>query len=100
MRSDAVETNELNDPAAAARAAEAAGAPVRRLAALVMTAVDDRKGVDAVALDVAELTELTDTMVIVTGTSNRHVKAIVDHVLMVGEVQRGRRDRHGRSGTK
>ena len=46
-----------------------------------MAAVDDRKGVDAVALDVSGLTELTDIMVIVTGTSNRHVKAIVDSVL-------------------
>lgn len=47
-----------------------------------MAAVDDRKGVDPVALDVSALTELTDTMVIVSGTSNRHVKAIVDNVLV------------------
>ena len=72
MRSDAVETSELNDPA-------------RRLGALVMAAVDDRKGVDPMALDVSKLTELTDTMVIVTGTSNRHVKAIVDNVLLVAK---------------
>ena len=72
MRSDAVETRELNEPA-------------RRLGALVMAAVDDRKGVDAVALDVSELTELTDTMVIVTGTSNRHVKAIVDNILLAAK---------------
>ena len=50
-----------------------------------MAAVDDRKGVDPVALDVSELTELTDTMVIVTGTSNRHVKAIVDNVLLAAK---------------
>lgn len=61
-RSDAVETSELNN--------------------LVMAAVDDRKGVDPVALDVSALTELTDTMVIVSGTSNRHVQAIVDNVLL------------------
>lgn len=72
MRSDAVETSELNDAA-------------RRLGALVMAAVDDRKGVDPVALDVSKLTELTDTMVIVTGTSNRHVKAIVDNVLLAAK---------------
>lgn len=46
-----------------------------------MAAVGDRKGVDPVALDVSTLTELTDAMVIVSGTSNRHIKAIVDNVL-------------------
>ncbi len=61
-RSDAVNTSDLND--------------------IVLAAVDDRKGVDPVALDVSALTELTDSMVIVTGTSNRHVKAIVDNVLL------------------
>ena len=48
---------------------------------LVLAAVDDRKGVDPVALDVSSLTDVTDFMVIVSGTSNRHVKAIVDNVL-------------------
>lgn len=48
---------------------------------LVLTAVDDRKGVEPVALDVAALTEVTDYMVICSGSSNRHVKAIVDNVL-------------------
>ena len=65
VRRDTVESSELND--------------------LVMAAVDDRKGVDPLALDVSELTELTDTMVIVTGTSNRHVKAIVDNVLLAAK---------------
>ncbi len=48
---------------------------------LVMTAVEDRKAVDPVALDVSTLTDVTDYMVIVSGTSSRHVKAIVDNVL-------------------
>ena len=48
---------------------------------LVLVAIDDRKGVDAVVLDVSKSTDVTDYMVIVGGTSNRHVKAIVDHVL-------------------
>ena len=48
---------------------------------LVLVAIDDRKGVDAVVLDVSTATDVTDYMVIVGGTSNRHVKAIVDHVL-------------------
>ena len=48
---------------------------------LVVAAVEDRKGVDVVVLDVAAVTDVTDHMIIVGGTSNRHVKSIVDHVL-------------------
>ena len=48
---------------------------------LVVAAVEDRKGVDVVVLDVSAVTDVTDHMVIVGGTSNRHVKSIVDHVL-------------------
>lgn len=68
-RSDTVKNSELNEPG-------------QHLAALVLAAVDDRKGVDPKALNVSSLTELTDVMVIVSGTSNRHVKAIVDNVLL------------------
>jgi len=50
---------------------------------LVLESVEDRKGVEPLALDVTALTDITDTMVIVGGTSNRHVKAIVDNVLEV-----------------
>ena len=55
------------------------------LRALVMTAAQDRKAVNPLALDVSSMTEVTDTMVVVSGTSNRHVKAIVDHVLDVAK---------------
>ena len=48
---------------------------------LALAAVDDRKGVDAVVLEVSSLTEIADYMVMVSGTSSRHVKAIVDNVL-------------------
>ena len=44
----------------------------------VVAALEDLKGVNIVALDVAALTPMTDHMVLVTGTSNRHVKALVD----------------------
>ncbi len=83
MGSDAVKTDESNDPVVEGVAPEAESA--RRLAALVMAALDDRKAVDPVALDVSRLTELTDRMVIATGTSNRHVKAIVDNVLLAAK---------------
>ena len=44
----------------------------------IVAALEDLKGVNIVTLDVAALTPMTDHMVLVTGTSNRHVKALVD----------------------
>ena len=44
----------------------------------VVAALEDLKGVNIVTRDVAALTPMTDHMVLVTGTSNRHVKALVD----------------------
>ena len=51
------------------------------LKALLLAAARDRKGVAPRLLDVTALTDVTDAMLIVGGTSGRHVKAIVDHVL-------------------
>jgi len=48
---------------------------------LVVQALDDVKGVDITALDVRGKTAITDFMVIATGTSDRHVKALADNVL-------------------
>lgn len=48
---------------------------------LVVDALEDRKGRDIVALDVRGATNITDYMVIVSGTSSRHVKALVDEVI-------------------
>ena len=47
----------------------------------VVAALEDLKGHDILALKVADLTTITDYMVLVSGTSNRHVKAMVDQVL-------------------
>ena len=86
-------------PAAAAKTAArpAAGKPaarakapartVRRAAAaptvqqVVLDALHDMKAVDVKALDVRGLTDITDTMVVASGTSDRHVKSIADRVL-------------------
>ena len=38
----------------------------------------DLKGRDLVTLPVAELTDITDYMILASGTSNRHVKSLVD----------------------
>ena len=47
---------------------------------LVVEALDDVKARDIVRLDVRDMTTVTDYMVVASGTSNRHVKALVDNV--------------------
>ena len=47
----------------------------------IVTALEDIKGHNIRALDVSEVTSITDFMVLVSGTSNRHVKAMVDQVV-------------------
>ena len=48
---------------------------------VVLDALSDMKAVDVKALDVRGLTDITDTMVVASGTSDRHVKSIADRVL-------------------
>ena len=52
-----------------------------RLKALVTTALEDLKAVDVVVLNVRKLTTITDTMIIASGTSDRHVRAMADSVI-------------------
>ena len=52
----------------------------RDLRNLVVEALTDRRGRDVVVLEVSALTDVTDYMVLVTGTSRRHVRALVDAV--------------------
>ena len=47
----------------------------------IVTALEDGKGQDIQALDVTNLTPITDFMVLVSGTSNRHVRSLVDQVI-------------------
>jgi len=51
-----------------------------QLSDLVIAALDDIKAKDIVRLDVRDMTTVTDYMVVASGTSNRHVKALVDNV--------------------
>ncbi|MBL4828101.1 MAG: ribosome silencing factor [Spongiibacteraceae bacterium] len=49
---------------------------------LAVDALDDLKGKDIVTLDVRKLTDMTDYMVICTGTSNRHVRSLAGNVAL------------------
>jgi ribosome-associated protein len=66
---------------AARPAAPKAKAPKPTLRDTVLAALADMKAVDVKALDVRGITDITDTMVVASGTSDRHVKSIADRVL-------------------
>lgn len=67
---------------AAAKPAAKAPAKARSgLRDLVLAALADMKAVNVKALDVRGLTDITDTMVMASGTSDRHVKSIADRVV-------------------
>lgn len=51
-----------------------------QLSDLVVEALEEVKAQDIVKLDVRNLTTVTDYMVVASGTSNRHVKALADAV--------------------
>jgi len=57
------------------------------LLALVIAALEDVKGVDIRVIDVRDLTSITDRMVIASGTSTRHVKALADNVALKAKQQ-------------
>ena len=50
------------------------------LLALVQGELNERKALNLTVLDVRDKTSFTDYMVVVTGTSNRHLKALCDYV--------------------
>lgn len=52
----------------------------KELCALVVDALDDVKAQDIVTLDVRRMTSVTDYMIVASGTSTRHVKALVENV--------------------
>jgi ribosome-associated protein len=55
-----------------------------QLCDLVVDALEEVKAKDIVKLDVRELTTVTDYMIVASGTSNRHVKALADAVAEKG----------------
>ncbi|TVZ37811.1 ribosome-associated protein [Alteromonadaceae bacterium 2753L.S.0a.02] len=52
---------------------------------IVVNALEDLKGKEIVELDVTTLSDVMDTLVIATGTSNRHVKSLANNVVEDGK---------------
>lgn len=55
---------------------------VEEIKDIALEALDDLKGRDAITLDVRAMTDITDYMLVCTGTSNRHVKSLADNVAL------------------
>lgn len=51
-----------------------------QLKRLVVEALEDAKGRDVRILDVHDMTDITDFMIIASGTSDRHVRALAERV--------------------
>ena len=51
-----------------------------KLRDLIVAALEDGKAIDIVKLDVRDMTTMTDYMVVASGTSNRHVRALANAV--------------------
>jgi ribosome-associated protein len=51
-----------------------------QLCTLVVDALEEVKAKDITVLDVRDMTDVTDYMVVASGTSNRHVKALIENV--------------------
>jgi ribosome-associated protein len=51
------------------------------LKSIVLAALDDMKALDVKVLDVRGLTDIADTMVIASGTSDRHVRSVAQRVV-------------------
>jgi ribosome-associated protein len=64
----------------AAKKKPAKAAPHSPIVDIVLRAMDDMKAVNIVTLDVRGVTDVADAMVIASGNSDRHVRAIADRV--------------------
>ena len=65
----------------AARPKKTAKKPSGALTDIAVAALADMKAVNVKVLDVRKLTDVADTMIVATGTSDRHVKSIADRVV-------------------
>jgi ribosome-associated protein len=53
----------------------------RSVETVVIATLADMKAVNVKVLDVRKLTDITDTMVIASGTSDRHVRSIAERII-------------------
>ncbi len=51
------------------------------VADVIINALENVKARDVTVLNVTELTDVTDTLIVASGTSNRQVKALADNVV-------------------
>ncbi len=53
----------------------------QELNTIIMNALEDLKGKEIVSMDVSELSDVMDTLIIASGTSNRHVKSLATNAV-------------------
>ena len=53
----------------------------QKLKNTIINSLEDIKAVNPIAIDVTKISSITDFMVIASGTSNRHIAAMSEHIL-------------------
>lgn len=53
----------------------------RQLVTSIHSAIDDKKGLEPLILDIRKLTDIAEYFIVVHGTSDRHVRTIADGIL-------------------
>jgi ribosome-associated protein len=81
VKSKAVGRAKGKGSAAALDKVKAAAARTASLKAVVIDALDGMKALEVKVLDVRGLTDVADTMVIASGTSDRHVRSVAKNVV-------------------
>jgi ribosome-associated protein len=56
-------------------------ATAENLRDIIVTVLDEHKALDIKTIDVRKQTDITDYLIIASGTSDRHLKALADHVM-------------------
>lgn len=77
-------------PAARPRAPKAPANPAVKLLKLLVQALDAKKAEDLRVLDVSKLSSITDYLVLATGTSDPHLRALRIEIERVFDEQRAR----------